>query len=135
MRKVQIVLLVLVIGFAVSMLALNLKLSKRNSQLRAQLNAEFQRQAIEDSPATGWILPPLKGHDPKGNPLEVNLQNPGGKKVLLVFSPACEVCDENWPNWEKLVSNPDVSPHILPVSFVTSVTDNYLKQHQIADRP
>jgi hypothetical protein len=135
MRKTHLVSLVFVIGFAISMLALNLHLSKRNSQLRAQLNAEFQRQAIEDSPAQGWVLPTLKGKDPQGSPMEVNLQSAGGKKVLLVFSPTCGVCDENWPNWDKLTGNPQISSRLLPVSFVTSVPQDYLKEHRIADRP
>lgn len=135
MRKLHLILLILVVAFAAAMLVVNLQLSERNSQLRAQINAEFQRQAIEDSPVPGWVLPPLKGYDAKGNPMEVNLQNSGGKKVLLVFSPSCEVCDENWPNWDKLTNNSSISSRLLPVTFVTSVTDAYLKQHQIADRP
>lgn len=135
MRKLHLLLVVLMVAFAVSMLALNLHLSVRNSQLRAQLNAEFQRHALENTPVPGWVMPPLKGHDPKGNPLEINLQSPGGRKLLLVFSPACEVCNENWPKWDSLLMNSEISSYLLPISFEKSVSGDYLKQHKIADRP
>ena len=117
MGKLHFGLLAVMVAFATVMVLINLQLSKRNRQLRAQLNAEFLREAIEDSPVSGWVLPPLKGHDAEGNPLEINLQNQGGKEALLVFSPSCGVCDENWPSWDMLTSNSEMSSRLLPITY------------------
>jgi len=126
------VLIALLVTFAVAMLGLNLKLSTRNRQIQAQIRAEFQRQELANTPVRGWTMPPLKGHDGKGLPLQVDLQ--GKDRVLLLFSASCGVCDENWPNWQRLLADPSLSSQLVPISFDKSVADEYLKKHQISDR-
>jgi len=86
--------------------------------------------------AAGTQVPDLKGFDPEGKPVEVQYGKDPRKVLVLVFSPTCPFCDQNWPKWEQVISSLDRSV-VRPVGVdVTSAsTASFLSQHQLTGLP
>ena len=81
-------------------------------------------------------MPDLKGFDPDGKPVEVGYGKDPRKVLVLVFSPTCPFCDQNWPKWEQVISSLDRSV-VRPVGVdVTSTAKApFLSQHQLTGLP
>jgi len=116
----------------VVLLAANFALIRQNRQLKAQLS--LPPPVMEA--AAGTQVPDLKGFDPEGKPVEVQYGKDPRKVLVLVFSPTCPFCDQNWPKWEQVISSLDRSV-VRPVGVdVTSAsTASFLSQHQLTGLP
>lgn len=117
---------------AAIVLALNLILVWRNRHL-ANEAAELQR-ALEPSPGT--LVPPLSGVDADGMAFSLPHGKDAKNTLLLVFSPGCRVCDENWPLWQDI--DRSVNRDRFQVVFVDlsgQVTRDYILAHQIGEFP
>jgi peroxiredoxin len=116
----------------VVLLAANIALLRQNRQLKAQI--ALPSPTLEA--AVGAQMPDLKGFDPEGKPVEVHYGQDPRKVLVLVFSPTCPFCDQNWPKWEQVISSLDRSA-IRPVAVdVTSTTaPPFVSQHQLTTLP
>jgi peroxiredoxin len=116
----------------VVLLGVNIALIRQNRQLKAQLSQP--PPAMEA--AAGAQMPELRGFDPEGKPVEVQYGKDPRKVLVLVFSPTCPFCDQNWPRWEQVISSLDRSV-VRPVGVdVTSTsTAVFLSQHQLTGLP
>ncbi|MFL6310505.1 MAG: TlpA family protein disulfide reductase [Terriglobales bacterium] len=116
----------------VVLLAVNIALIHQNSQLKAQLSQP--PPALELT--TGTQMPDLKGFDPEGKPVEVDYGKDPRKVLVLVFSPTCPFCEQNWPKWDQVISSLDRSV-VRPVGVdVTSTSQApFLSQHQLTGLP
>jgi peroxiredoxin len=116
----------------VVLLALNIALIHQNSQLKAQLSQP--PPALELT--TGTQMPDLKGFDPEGKSVEVDYGKDPRKVLVLVFSPTCPFCEQNWPKWDQVISSLDRSV-VRPVGVdVTSTSQApFLSQHHLTRLP
>jgi AhpC/TSA family len=119
-------------GCCLLLLAVNIALIRQNQQLKAQLS--LPPPALEAS--AGTQMPDLKGFGPDGKPVEVLYGKDPRKVLVLVFSPTCAFCEENWPKWERVISSLDRSM-VRPVGVdVTSTAQApFLAQHQLTGLP
>ncbi|MGB8129882.1 MAG: hypothetical protein WCG81_08815 [Candidatus Angelobacter sp.] len=101
----------------VVLLAANIALLRHNRQLKAQIS--LPPPSLEA--AVGAQVIDLKGFDPAGKPVEVLYGQDPRKVLVLVFSPTCPFCDQNWPKWGQVISSLDRSV-VRPVGVdVTSI--------------
>lgn len=116
----------------VVLLAANIALLRQNRQLKAQLSTP--PPVLEA--AAGTQVPDLRGFDPDGKPVEVLYGQDPRKVLVLVFSPTCPFCEQNWPKWEQVISSLDRSV-VRPVGVdVTSTTTApFISQHQLTGLP
>lgn len=116
----------------VVLLAANIALIHQNNQLKAQLSVP--PPALEAK--AGAQMPDLKGFDPDGKPVEVDYGKDPRKVLVLVFSPTCPFCEQNWPKWEQVISSLDRSV-VRPVGVDVTSTSKapFLSQHQLTGLP
>jgi peroxiredoxin len=116
----------------VALLAANIALIHQNGQLKAQLSQP--PPALELT--TGTQMPDMRGFDPDGKPVEVLYGKDPRKVLVLVFSPTCPFCEQNWPKWEQVISSLDRSV-VRPVGVdVTSTSkEPFLSQHELTGLP
>ena len=116
----------------VLLLVMNVALIRQNRQLKAQLSAP--PPAMEAQP--GSHVPDLQGYDVTGKPLQVAYGEDSRKVLLLVFSPTCPFCGENWPKWWQLMPALDRDTvRTVGVDLTATSTAAFLSQHQLADVP
>lgn len=127
--KVPVPLLVLASGVALALLltAANGLLIARNKALRRRLEGLM----MSSFAPVGATLPELSGRSPDGTPLDIDLTQ-SAPLVLMLFEPACAVCDQNWPNWAKLISDPRIGRQCLLVSANQRIPPSYLESHNAA---
>jgi peroxiredoxin len=116
----------------VVLLAANIALIHQNSQLKARL--ELPPPQMEAS--QGAQMPDLRGTDLEGKPVEVLYGKDSRKVLVLVFSPTCPFCDQNWPKWQQVISSLDrsaVRPVLVDVTSTT--TAGFVSQHQLSSLP
>jgi len=119
-------------GCCLLLLAANIALLHQNSELKSRLS--LAPPSLEA--ATGTQMPDLHGFDLTGKPMEVDYGKDPRKVLVLVFSPTCPYCDENWPKWQQVISSLDRSA-IRPVAVdVTSIASpTFISQHSLAELP
>ena len=98
-------------GCCLLLLAANIALIHQNSELKSRLS--LAPPSLEA--ATGAQMPDMHGFDLTGKPIEVDYGKDPRKVLVLVFSPTCPFCDENWPKWQQVISSLDRSA-IRPVA-------------------
>lgn len=114
------------------LVAINIALIRQNRQLKAQISLPAPNLQV----ATGVQVPDLKGFDLGGKPLEVAYGRDPRKVLVLVYSPTCHFCDENWPRWWDLISALDrdlVRP--VAVDVTSTSTAVFLVEHRLRDFP
>lgn len=123
---------VAILACCVVLLAANVALIHQNRQLKAQL--ALPPPAMEA--AAGTQMPDLRGFDPDGKQVEVLYGKDLRKVLVLVFSPTCAFCDQNWPTWEQVISSLDRSV-VRPVGVDVSSTAQapFLSQHHLTGLP
>jgi len=116
----------------VVLLAANIALIHQNRQLKAQLSQPPPALEL----ATGTQMPDLRGFDADGKPVEVLYGKDPRKVLVLVFSPTCPFCEQNWPKWEQVISALDHSA-VRPVGVDVTSTSKapFLSQHQLTELP
>jgi peroxiredoxin len=119
-------------GCCILLLSVNIALVHQNSQLKARLALP----PPELEATVGAQVPNLRGMDLEGNPAEVLYGKDSRKVLVLVFSPTCPFCDQNWSRWQQVISSLDRSS-VRPVAVdVTSTTTaGFVAQHQLASLP
>jgi len=119
-------------GCCLLLLAANIDLIHQNSQLKARL--ALPPPQLEAS--LGAQMPDLKGFDLAGKPVEVSYGKDPRKVLVLVYSPTCPFCEQNWPKWEGMIASLDRSA-VRPVAVdVTSTSsEGFVQQHRLASLP
>lgn len=124
-------------NFAISaccvvLLVANVALILQNNDLKARL--ALPPPALE-VPA-GTQVPDLRGVDPEGKQVELAYGKDSRSTLVLVFSPTCPFCDQNWPGWQRVISSLDRSA-VRPVAVdVTSATTaGFISLHHLDGMP
>jgi len=119
-------------GCCLLLLAANIALIHQNSQLKDRL--ALPPPAMEAT--VGAKLPDLKGFDLAGKPVEVAYGKDSRKVLVLVFSPTCPFCDQNWPKWYDLMSSLNhTAVRPVAVDVTSTSTPGFLSQHQLGEMP
>jgi hypothetical protein len=101
----------------------------KNKALRRRL----ENVMMSNFAPIGLTLPELAGKMPDGTPLDIDLVQ-SAPLVLLLFEPSCAICDQNWPNWAKLINDPQMGHQCLLVSANPKIPASYLESHQSGHR-
>src|SRR5579863_5034129 len=132
MQKSHLALLAAVALLSVGMFGLNLRLAKRNRELKTQVDAQILGEKSTNAPLPGWIMPPLKVNTIDGDPHgAIDLQHSAAKMTLLLFDPGDPISDQNWKFWGQLLADPDLTYQFLPVTAAHTVSRDYLKRFQL----
>jgi hypothetical protein len=86
----------------------------------------------------GTKVPRLVGYDLDGKKITYDYSVDSRDTLLLILSPGCHACDENWPNWTRLINSLDPKTVRLIIANVTPIfpmTKEYATQHGIAAIP
>jgi hypothetical protein len=113
-------------GCCLLLLAANIALIRQNNQLKARL--ALPPPALEA--VAGAQMPDLKGFDPEGKPVELLYGKDPRKVLVLVFSPTCAFCEQNWPKWEQVITSLDRSTvRPVGVDVTSTANDSFVSQH------
>lgn len=78
----------------------------------------------------GARVPPIVGTDADGGDYSLDTASEAGPVLLLVFSPTCPACNQNWPLWDALVATQeDLGGKIVAVDISGRVRDDYIDVH------
>jgi AhpC/TSA family len=114
------------------LLAANIALIQQNSQLKARLAAPPPQLEA----AQGAQMPDLRGFDLAGKPVEVLYGKDPRKVLVLVYSPTCAFCKQNWPKWQAMITSLDPSAvRTVAVDVTSSSSEIFIQQHQLAGLP
>ena len=114
------------------LLAANIALIHQNSQLKARLAAPPPQLEA----AQGAQMPDLRGFDLAGKPVEVLYGKDPRKVLVLVYSPTCAFCKQNWPKWQAMITSLDPSAvRTVAVDVTSSSSEIFIQQHQLAGLP
>jgi hypothetical protein len=111
--------------FSVMLLAVNFALVRQNRGLKLRLAVH----APSLLPPIGAIMPPLEGLDSSGSRVAIGYKAPYTKTLLFIFSPACDFCSQNWPNWVAI--SRDIESRSVRVAYVNlmgRVPADYLRR-------
>jgi len=84
-----------------SPLGYNVALQRKLTLLRKENRDLVSSQA----PAIGSFVRRVQGHDLSNQEISIDFSSQPKQTLLLVFSPTCRFCAENWPNWQKLLQS------------------------------
>jgi hypothetical protein len=124
-------LLVLFLVAGLALVASNLLLARRLGQLQRLddlLNTSNKLQP-------GSLVPSLVGYDLAGKKVSYSYGEDSRDTLLLILSPGCHACDENWPNWTRLIQSLNSHDTRLVVANITAdppITSDYIARHGIA---
>lgn len=119
-------------GCCLLLLVVNIALIHQNRQLKARL--ALPPPQLEA--AQGAQMPELRGFDLTGKPVEVLYGKDPRKVLVLVYSPTCPFCDQNWPRWQAMIPSLDRSVvRTVAVDVTSSSTEVFLQQHQLVGFP
>jgi len=92
---------------------INIRFYNENKILRSQL--ELQQEV-----KVGELVQSVEGYDFGGHKISISpLRH--DLTVLMIFSPTCHYCEQNWPKWNSVVKN----PRHLDVAFIlVDITGN-----------
>jgi hypothetical protein len=127
-------LLFLFLALALALVVSNVMLTRRLSHLQ-RLN-DLLNTASKLQPGTS--VPPLVGFDGKGSKVTYSYGEDPRDTLLFVLSPGCHACEENWPNWTRVIKKLNGQTTRLLLANVTSnlpVTSDYVAKHEIAGVP
>lgn len=132
--RVNVFLSAGVLLILIALAVINVTLQKRNSELVQQVDFARTELSVADSPKPGTMMPAeLPVMPPTGGPSRMlNIRYSTPKLVLLLFSPDCSVCEENWRYWDELRNDENSSGAFLPVSTSPNITNGYREKHHIA---
>jgi peroxiredoxin len=121
-----------VITFGVALLVMNILLVQQNKQLDARANQPEKPMQLQP----GKDLTPLEGVDINGNSLTIGYREDERKTLLLVFSPHCNACKDNMPNWEAIIKGIDRSAYrVVAASVKNEEVREYVSKYDFSDVP
>ncbi len=111
------------------MVATSVLLVRQNRDLAARLEAYYSSIELPQ----GARVPPLVGIDRNGQELFIDSAEEEDPVLVLVFSPTCAACDENWPSWYPLVvlQREECQSSVVAMDISGDVRDDYLQTHRI----
>ncbi len=118
----------------ISLFITNILLMKRLSELKRFNDA----LSVPTKLQIGAVVPSFVGYDGAGRKVSYDYGVDTRKTVLLILSPTCHACDENWPNWNRLISMLDLSKIRLVIANINTtapVSTNYVSKHGISNIP
>jgi peroxiredoxin len=119
-------------GCCILLLAANIALIHQNSQLKARL--ALPPPQLEA--AQGAQMPDLRGFDLAGEPVQVLYGKDPRKVLVLVYSPTCAFCSQNWPKWQAMITSLDRSAvRTVAVDVTSSSSETFIQQHQLTGLP
>lgn len=78
----------------------------------------------------GARVPPVVGTDVQGRDYSLDTESEMMPVLLLVFSPTCPACDQNWPHWDSLVATQEeLGGKIVAVDITGRVRADYIDVH------
>ena len=114
------------------LLAANIALIYQNSQLKAR--QALPPPQLEATP--GAQMPDLRGFDLAGKPVDVLYGKDLRSVLVLVYSPTCTFCDQNWPKWQAMITSLNRSAvRMVAVDVTSSSSEVFIQQHQLAGLP
>jgi hypothetical protein len=113
-----------VVVLALVLMVTNGLLIAKNRGLRRRLETVL----MNGFAPVGATLPELLGRRVDGTPLDID-QSQSAPLVLLLFEPSCAICDQNWPNWAKLINDPQIGHQCLLLSANAKIPESYLESH------
>lgn len=119
-------------GCCLLLLVANFALIHQNSQLKARLALPPPQLEV----APGEQMLDLRGFDLAGKQVEVLYGKDPRKVLVLVYSPTCPFCNQNWPKWEAMISSMDHSiVRMVAVDVTSSSNEVFIQQHQLVGLP
>jgi len=112
----------------VGLVATNMVLQHRYHQAVSRI--EYLQ--LSQAPTVGSTISNLSGTDINGARYVEDYSNRNDTSLLLVFSPACQYCQRNWPNWSRLVQEYSPSLNVVYADLSASVTSEYFKNFGVA---
>lgn len=117
--------IIFMLGLGLLLVVMTSVLIHRNETLRARL----QRILAGNFAPIGSTFPPkLPGHRPDGSPFEIYLSG-SAPLVLMLFDTDRAVCDQNWPQWERLINDTEVGRQCLFISTSSQISQAYIEKH------
>lgn len=115
-------------SLAVLVAAVDMILLYKNHALQSRLAACQVQVDKKYHVEVGTPVEPLTGYDRDGNPLQLDFR--GNKPtILLVFSPHCGVCNDNWSKWDSLLDASMLQRvRVAAVDLTSSATEEYFRQ-------
>src|SRR5262249_8299127 len=55
--------------------------------------------------------------------------------ILLVYSPACAICENNWDNWDKIIDQGSSAVRIAAVDLSNTTRPDYVSAHKMERMP
>ncbi|RMH17378.1 MAG: hypothetical protein D6696_15915 [Acidobacteria bacterium] len=117
------------IALSLIVASVSFALALENRSLRTKL-----ADAIDEAKKTyilepGMTVAPLRGRDIYSTKVEYPYGKDAGTTLVLVFSPTCGVCDDNWPKWRRLIENaPNRGVRIIAIDLSSSADPSYLEK-------
>lgn len=117
---------VVIAGCCLLLLAANIELIRQNRELKDRL--ALPPPTLE-APA-GAQMPDLRGVDAGGKPVELLYGQDQRKVLVLVFSPVCGFCEQNWPQWQQVIASLDpAAVRPVGVDLTSTATESFSAQH------
>jgi len=126
-------LAILFLACGLALVLSNVFLARRLAELRGLDDLLNISNKLEP----GGVVPPLIGYDLAGKKVTYTYGEDSRDTILLIMSPACHACDENWPKWKQLIQSLDTQSTRLVIANIASspVTPDYIARHQIDGIP
>jgi hypothetical protein len=112
-------------AIALALLVLNVILIDQNRILKRMLASP----APSLLPPVGVPMPPLEGLGISGSRVSVPYRDLNEQTLVLVFSPICPICAQNWPKWLALSDAVNLAhARTAYVNIVGRAPEDYLQQ-------
>lgn len=119
-------------GCCLLLLVANIALIRQNRELKVRL--ALPPPQLEA--AHGAQMPDLRGFDPTGKPVEVLYGKDPRKVLVLVYSPTCAFCDQNWSKWQAMITSLAPSAvRTVAVDVSSNSSEVFIQQHQLVGLP
>lgn len=114
------------------LILLNFRLAEQNRELVAQVDGFYRSISLPE----GAQVPALVGTDRQDREVILDPASEERPALVLVFSPFCPACDDNWPRWQPLIETQRFTGgRIVPVDITGAVSEEYLAAHGIDSVP
>jgi hypothetical protein len=117
-------------GIALLLLS-NIILLRANHKMAAAYNDLSSQMLL---PA-GYHVPTLKGKFLDGRDAALTYGVDRRYTILLVYSPACQICEDNWDNWDEIINRGDASIQIAAIDLSNMTRPDYISAHNMGRMP
>lgn len=99
----------------------------------------LQAKTEQSSPTKGMQMPSLVGYDVAGSKVVVSYGTDKKRTLILVTSPTCHACNDNWANWDRLLRSIDNNTErVIIVDIDKSsppLSSDYIRTHGLNKLP